>query len=241
MKKTAVGVLGIILLILFVASNFSCVSALSSGIYTDHQNAYGSTVIDIEGHPLVIFDVIHYDSGSLGTGDVFRIWRYVDIWLSPTVTVQRWVPVAIFTDIAQRISLFQIIYAATYPTSIQLVNDPSAIELSREGKSKNIHAVWNTDLVIPAEQWGPVPTHKTTVPGFTIPAGMLVFRGHGDAITGSDTSSSSLFSQVITWTGYNGDATFVCPTWDFGGPVGVNEGTYRTSIRLDATVVTTIP
>lgn len=239
MKKTGAAVLGMGLLILLAVSNFSSVSAaLPPGTYTDHQNANGETIIDVADHPLILFDAFHYDSGAFGAGDVIRIWRYIDIW-TPLGIVQRWLPVAIFTDINDRISLFDILYTG-YPTSKQLINDPSTIEVCREGKSRNIHAVWKTDLVIPEEQWGPYPGHKTTVPEFTVPAGMLVFRGHGDAVSGEDPSTGSTFSQVITWTGYYGDATFVCPTWDFGGPVGVDEGTYPTRIRIDATVVTTV-
>ncbi len=222
------------LIIVIAVSNVSFVSAaILPGTYTDHQSATGSAKIDIEGHPVIVIDGFHYDYGDLGSGDVIRIWRLFNLPIGPT-----YLPVAIFTDIPARVPLFQLIYKV-YPTSIQLVNDPSAIETVREGKSKNIHVVWKTDLVVPDELWGP-PATKTLVPGITIPPGMLVVRGHGDAFFGSSTQDTAAFSQTISGTRYYGNATFVCPTWDFGGPVGVNEGTYQTHINLDTTVVTTI-
>ena len=241
MKKTAVAVLALAMLILFAVSSFSPVSAaLAPGTYTDHQNAFGQTVIDLDGHPLIVIDGFHYDSGDLGSGDIIRIWRYADWPNPPDGPGPQWLPVAIITDIPQRMSLFPILYAG-YGTSIQLVNDPSTIETCREGKSRNIHVVWKTALEVPVTYWGPPGVPKRLVPAMTIPPGMLVFRGHGDAVSGYDPGTQHThWIQSVTWTGYFGDATFVCPTWNFGGPVGVNEGLYRTSIRTDATIVTTI-
>ena len=231
MKKVAVVVLAMALLTMFVVSNFSTVSAaLTPGTYVDHSDAVGATVIDIEGHPKIVFEVHHFDSGDLGAGDSIRIVLPVVIPTGETLNL----PIAIFTDIPGRFSLFQMIYGA-YPTSIQLV-DSSDIQACREGKSKTIMVVWKTALEIPAEQWGP-----RLVPAITIPPGRLIFRGHGDAISGSQPpASGSGWTQTVTWTGYYGNATFVCPTWGFGGPVGVNEGSYRTFVRTETTVTTTI-
>ncbi len=215
--------------------NLSSVSAaIAKGTYTDHQNALGNVLVDIEQHPSFLIDGFHYDYGDLGSGDVIRIWRYINLPIGPM-----YLPVAIFADNSQRIDLFHLIYGA-YPTSIQLIN-PSAIEVVREGSSKNVHLVWKTDLVVPDELWGPTGS-KTLVSGITIPPGMLVIRGHGDLISGTELNGGPTkpYSQTVTWTGYKGDATFVCPTWHFGGPVGVNEGVAETSMRIDATVVTTI-
>ena len=238
MKKTAVEVLGITLLILLVAYNFSSVSALSSGTYTDHQNAYGETVIDIDGHPLIIFDAFHYDSGAFGAGDVIRIWRYWE-FSGPTGPISQWLPVAIITDMPQRIDLFQVIYKG-YPTSIQLVGH-SNIQVCRI--SKTVMAVWTRALEVPDEYWGLPGTPKVLVPAMIIPAGMLVFGGHGDAISNKEDSGGQppkLYSQTIIWTGYYADAALVCLKWHFIGCVGVNEGTHSTVIRTDATVTTTI-
>jgi len=232
-KKAAIVVLATALVMSIAASSLgSVLAALAEGTYTDHQNASGTVTIDIEGLPVIVIDGWHYDSGSLGSGDVIRIWRYFTF-----PTGSRFIPVAILTDIPGRTDLFEILYAA-YPTSIQLINDPSAINIVREGKSKNIHIVWKRDLVVPDELWG--PQHNIFVPGFTIPHGMLVIRGHGEIVSGSSTSGDATFSQTVSGWGYDGDATFVCSTWEFGGPVGVNEGMYRTAIRLDVTVITTV-
>jgi hypothetical protein len=228
---------------IIAVSNFSVVSgAIAPGIYTDHQNACGEVLIDIAGHPLIVIDGFHYDYGDLGSGDVIRIWRYVDWPAPPNGPGPQWLPVAIFTDIPQRISLFQKVYAG-YGTSIQLVNDPSVIETCREGNSKNVHVVWKTALEVPITYWGPPGVPKREVPAMTVPSGMLVFRGHGDSVSGYDPgvpNNHPSWSQSADWTGYFGDATFVCPTWNFGGPVGVDEGKYPTSIRLHAIIITTI-
>lgn len=234
MKKAAIVILAMALVMSIAASSLGSVSAaLAEGTYTDHQNAQGTVTIDIEGHPVIVISGTHYDSGSLGSGDVIRIFRYFTF----PIGVSLLIPVAVLTDIPERTDLFEILYAV-YPTSIQLINDPSAINVVREGKSKNIHIVWKTDLVVPDELWG--PQHNIPVPGFTIPPGMLVIRGHGEIVSGSSTTGDATYSQTVSGWGYDGDATFVCPTWDFGGPVGVNEGTYRTNIALDVTVITTV-
>jgi len=232
-----------ILLIIFLtsivgASNFCPVSAAVATI-TEHENAFGSTIIAIEGHPQIRFDCYHFDYGTLGSGDVIRVWYYTGL-PSPLT----YVPVAIFTDNPARASFLQEFYIPPYlPTSIQLVK-PSDIETSREGNSKTIMAVWKTNLEAPSEIWGS-PGHTITVPAITIPPGRIIFRGHGDIITGTSTTvptyPGQVWTQTLTWTGYYGDATFVSPTWHFGGPVGLNEGQLRTNVRLDAMLVSTKP
>jgi len=232
MKKSTVIILALSFMVILAVSNVSPASAaIAPGTYTDHQSANGNVRIDIEGHPVITISGIHYDYGDLGSGDVIIIRRYLSGF-------GQYLPVAIITDIPQRIDLFALLYAG-YPTSIQLISDSSSIKTTREGKSKNIHVVWKTEIAVPDELWGP-PGGKILVPGFTLPPGMLIFRGHGDAFSDSSTTESASFRQTVAGAVYYGDATFVCPTWDFGGPVGVEEGTYRTKISLDTTVVTTI-
>jgi hypothetical protein len=228
-KKRVVVFLALTVLIVFLSSSFSSVSAaIAPGTYTDHQNASATVLIDIGGPYPIAIDAFHYDSGSLGAGEVIRITLHVSDTLN--------LPLAIFTDIPNRIGLFQKIYAG-YPTSINLINDPKAIDISRPGMSKTVHVVWKTDLTVPQENW-----MGNVVPTFTIPPGMLVFRGHGDVLTGSSSSGvTGKWSQTVTsFENYYRDATFVCQTWDFGGPVGVNTGVYPTLLRFDTTVVTTV-
>ncbi len=222
MKKVSFIILTLALLIVFIVSNFSSVSAVT--IVTDHFDAYGQTVIDIEGHPKIIVIGNHIDSSPLGSGDVIRIT--LPIVVGPKTY---YLPIAVFTDIPGRISQFQWLYNvySHWPTSIQLV-DSSDIEVRREGKSKTVMIVWKTALVVPDEYW------PELVPGMSIPPGRIILRGHGDSFYGSQIAPV----QNITWTGYNGNATFVCPTWDFGGPVGVDEGPYQTGVRLDGTITT---
>ncbi len=228
MKKVVVSAM--VLVILFAVATFSSASAaIAPGIYVDHTNAQGGTIIDIDGHPKIVFDGYHFDYSDLGAGDVIRILLPVVTPMGATV----YLPIGIFTDIPDRISLFQKLYAG-FNTSIQLV-DSSDIEAKREGKSKTMMVVWKTALEIPAERWP-----GGLVPAMTIPPGRLIFRGHGDAVSISSNSSGPGWSQSVTSTGYYGNATFVCPTWDFGGPVGVNEGNYRTIVRTEGTITTTI-
>jgi len=229
MKKGLAIALTLSFTIMLAVSSVSPTSAaIPPGTYTDHQDATGGVQIDIGGPEPIKIEAIHYDSGDLGSGDVIII-----LLVGESMNI----PLAVFTDIPDRVPLFQKLYQG-YPTSIQLVNDPSAIETVREGKSKNVHAVWKIALEVPQETWG-----ARTTPALTLPPGMIVFRGHGDIVSGppSTTTRPTIFTQTITLLlGYYGDATFVCPTWRFGGPVGVDEGRNPTSIFLDSTVVTTI-
>ncbi len=236
MKKVSVAVSVLVLLMAFAvfSPTFALVltpppQSVAPGVYVDHTNAQIGTLIDIDGHPRFMIDSYHFDSGDLGAGDVIRILLPVVTPGGATVNL----PIAIFTDIPGRIGMFQKIYRI-YPTSIQLV-DASDIEVRREGKSKTMMAVWKTSLEVPAEQW-----LGGLVPALTIPPGRLIARGHGDVISGSSTSSGSGWIQTASWTGYYGNATFACPTWDFGGPVGVNVGPFRTSVRTEGTITTTI-
>ena len=214
-------------------------AAISPGTYTDHQNAVAMAIIEVEGKGRLAIDIIHYDYGSLGSGDVIR----VGVVVVTSTGAEQVLPVAVFTDNPQRMPLFQAIYSR-YPTSIQLVSDPSAIEIRRCGKSLNIHGVWDIALVVPDTTWT-TPSGPNTVPGFTVPPGKLFVVGYGDVVTGFSESGSQTnplvpYYQTVTWSGHYGDATFVCPTWKFGGPVGLSEGSLRTGMRTDATVVTVI-
>ncbi len=231
-KASVIGIPFTMLLIcVFAVSNLTSVAALTTD--TAHSDAYAQTVVDIEGHPVFRIDGYHYDSGSVPfePTSTIRIWRYNPV-------LSRWLPVAFITDGS---SNAQIFYAG-YPTSFQVV-EPGIIDVRREGNSKTIRVVWNEDLEVPEEHWGPPSPDGLTFPAMTIPPGMLVFRGHGDSFirtTTSTTTSPGLATQTVTGTYYYGNATFVNPTWNFGGPVGVNEGTNQTIVRTDATAITTI-
>lgn len=208
------------------------VAPTSAVTYTDHQNAYGTVVLNIDDHPQILIDSYHIDySTTFGTGDVIRIWYN---------TTQGYLPVAVITDIPERVSFFEELYGIL-PTSIQLV-DTSAITLLREVHSKTLLAVWATTLQVPEEHWG--PTGALVTPALTIPPGLLIFKGYGGVITGSSTTIANpllgqTWNQTITWTGYYAHATLFCPAWHFFGRVGENEMQNRTAVRFDATVVST--
>jgi hypothetical protein len=226
-RKILIVALALATIMPIVFSSFGTASARVIATLADHIDAYGSTVIDVTGHPKVVVDGYHLDYGDLGSGDVIRISSYVDT----PVFGQMCVAKAIFTDIPQRANFLQQFYEPN-PTSIQLL-DPSDIRVTREGKSKTIMIVWKEALQVPEENW-----YEASAPAFTLPAGRLIFRGHGEAASYSASiSGSSGWFQTATWTGYYGDATFVCPAWHFGGPVGESEGDYRTNIHTDMTVV----
>lgn len=234
MKRASVVGITFTMFLVCVIVVSSSVAALT--ISAEHSDAFGQTLVEIDGHPVFRIDGYHYDSGSapFEPYSVIRIWRY-----SPAVS--RWVVVGYITDGPSGVSRAQIVYAG-FPTSIQLV-DSGTIDARREGNSKTIMVVWNEALEVPAEHWGPPSPGGITFPAMTIPPGRLIFRGHGDSFTSSTTTNSvppGTWTQTVTGTYYYGNATFVNPTWDFGGPVGVNEGTNRTLIRTDGTVTTTI-
>jgi len=165
---------------------------------------------------------IPHDYGDLGSGDVIRIWPLLYLPHPESPHIFQWQ----YSRHSERVDLFNIIYSA-YSTSVQLINDPSVIEVVREGRAKYVHVVWKTDLVVPEMNSGDRQQTEFWFRGITIPRGMLVTRGHGwklfwfFELQQRPIQSNCNRDQWATM----GDATFVCPTWDFGGPVGVNEGT----------------
>jgi hypothetical protein len=233
MKRTFI----VVPLTLFLASIIAISSASTVTALTDveHQTAYGSTVISINGHPQILFDGFHLESSDIGAGDVIKIWYYTGL-PSPMT----YLPIAIFTDIPSHISFFRELYG-NLPTSIQLV-DSSSISAFRLGNTKIITVFWKIALEVPDEHWG--PKGAIVVPSMSIPPGLIIFKGHGDAIPGSSTSYPNplygqTWTQTVTWTGYSADALFMCPNWHFGGLVGENEGQYQTNIRTYSTITST--
>ena len=222
--KILITVLSLAAIIVFTASSLNTVSAQEP--FTEHMNAYGSTVLNIAGHPHLLIDAYHFDSGEFGSGDALRVFYYQETPSGPMFQ-----NVAVFTDIPNRVPFLQQLVASN-PTSIQLVST-SNLEVSREGKSKTIMIVWKTPLQVPTETW------EAPIPAFTIPPGRLILRGHDEPVPGSDTKLGGNWLQTLTWTSYSANATFACPTWHFGGPVGENDGQNPTTIFIDATLVST--
>ncbi len=211
-------------IITIASSSLDPASARIIQTFTEHMNALGSTIINVRGQQILI-DAYHFDSGEFGSGDALRILCYQDTPIGPVLQV-----VAVFTDMPQRVNLLSQFYQST-PTSTQLV-DPSDLQVCREGNSKTIMVVWETALEVPTETWW-----SGVISAFSIPPGRLVFRGHGDTISGSSTGTGAGgWIQTITWTGYYGNATFICPTWHFGGPVREIEGN-PTVVYTDATLI----
>lgn len=222
-RKILIVVLTLAAIMVLTVSGFDKAAALES--FTEHMSAYGSTVIDIEGHPQLLIDAYHFDWGEFGSGDVLRVFYY-----QQTPSGNMYQNVAVYTDMPERASFLQQLFGSN-PTSIQLVS-ASDLEVSRQGKSKTIMIVW-APLEVPTEEnWPGGPIN-----GFTVPAGRLIVRGHGQAISGTGTQLSDGWLQILNWNGYFGDATFVCPTWHFGGPVGENDGNNPTTIYTDATLI----
>lgn len=215
-------VLSLATIIIITASSFNTVFALVS--FTEHMSAYGSTVINIAGHPHLLIDAYHFDSGEFASGDVLRVFYYQETSQGPMFQ-----NVAVFTNMPDRVPFLQQLFVST-PTLIQLVS-ASDLEVSRKGNSKTIMIVWKTPLQVPTETWeGPIPE-------FIVPPGRLILRGHGETVYGGDTKTSDNWLQTLTWKSYYANATFACPTWHFGGPVGENDGQNPTTIFTDATLV----
>jgi hypothetical protein len=219
--KILMAVLALAAIIIITASSFNTVSALES--FTEHMDAYGSTVINIAGHPNLLIDAYHFDSGEFGSGDVLRVFYYQETSLGPMYQ-----NVAVFTDMPDRVPFLQQLFVST-PTSVQLVS-ASDLEVSREGNSKTIMIVWKTPLQVPAETW------EGSIPAFTVPPGRLILRGHDDSTSGTLTDLSANWFQILIWTGYYANATFACSTWHLGGPVGETDGQNPTIIYTDATL-----
>ena len=216
-------VLALLAIITITTSSFNNVSALE---FTEHINAYGSTIINIADHPTLLIDAYHFDFSDFGQGDVLRIFYYQDTLFGPIFQ-----NVAVFTNIPDRFTFLQKLFISS-PTSVQLVST-SDLEVRREGKSKTIMIVWKTSLDVPTETaWlgGPIQA-------FNVPPGRLNLRGHGNIISGQLSELSGNWLQILKWTGYNGNATFTCPTWHFGGPVGENGGNNPTIIYTDASLI----
>jgi hypothetical protein len=93
-------VLALTAIMIITAPSFSTVSALES--FTEHLNAYGSTVLNIAGHPHLLIDAYHFDSGEFGSGDVLRVFYYQETPLGPMFQ-----NVAVFTDMPDRFPFLQ--------------------------------------------------------------------------------------------------------------------------------------
>ncbi len=225
-RKTFILLLALTGIIIVAASSFDTASARIIETFTEHMDAYGSTSISVDGLPQILIDAYHFDSGKFGSGDVLRIWCWQDTPIGPVLQ-----NVAVFTDMPDRADFLAQMFRFT-PTSIQLISS-AELDVSREGNSKTVMAAWKTALQVPAETWWP-----GEIPAFTIPPGRLVFRGHGEDVSGTFTKAGSGgWIQTLTWTGYYGNATFICPSWRFGGPVGENGEESQTIVYTNATLV----
>lgn len=216
-------VMTFMVIIVMTFSSFGNVFALES--YSEQMNAYGSSVINIAGHHQLLIDAYHFDTGDFGSGDVLRVFYYQNTTLGPIFR-----NVAVFTDMPDRITFLQQLSLNTN-TSVQLVDDFD-LDVRREGKSKVIMIVWKQPLEVPTENW-----YSEEIQGFAVPPGRLILRGHGNVISGNLFELSNNWLQILTWEGYYADATFVCPSWHFGGPVGENDGENPTIIYTNATLL----
>jgi hypothetical protein len=223
-QKTSIVVLTLAAIMIMAFSSFNNVSAQET--FTEHMSAYGATMIDIPGHPQILIEAYHFDSGHFGSGDVLRIF-YNQETTSGNVLQN----VAVYTDMTDRIPFLQELSGQS-PTSIQSVS-ASHLEVKKEGNSKTIMIVWKTPLEVPTEENWPAGQ----INGFTIPPGRLILTGHSHAVSGYATEISADWTQTLTWTSYYAKAAFVCPTWHFGGPVGENSGQNPTIIYKSATLV----
>jgi hypothetical protein len=229
MKKNFVISVTLAVFLVVIVSASSLAPALAASA-VDHANAAGSAVIEIAGQPKIEFFVTHYDWGDNGAPrDLIRVF----IWMAP---LNRYAPVAYFTDNSQSVDHYKIV-VAPYPTAVVLV-DKWDIQVFRIGKA--VFAYWTVPLVVPEEKWiGPSPTPPIVTPAFTIPPGGIIFKGFGDKQTGTETVSGLKYTQTTSWTAYYAHATLVCPQWHYCGNVGESEGSFATMINTDKLVTTT--
>jgi hypothetical protein len=225
MKKNFVITSTLAVLLVVIVSASSLAPALAQTSVVDHANAAGSAVIEIAGQPKIRFLVTHFDWGDNGAPrDLIRIF----IWIAP---LNKYVPVAYFTDNSQSVDHYKIVIAP-YPTAVVLV-DKWDIQVFRIGKA--VFAYWTVPLVVPEEKWGPSVTAA-----FTIPPGGLIFNGFGDKQTVTEEPYLGLkCRQDTTWTGYCAHATLICPQWHYFGNVGESEGEFATMINTVKLVTTT--
>jgi hypothetical protein len=201
---------------------------LAETTYYDHANATGTTVIDLKNHqPRLMILAEHYDRGDHGKGDALTIF----LWAAPLNT---WIAVAGITDNPEGFDYSKTLYgqSSLIANNLELVKT-CQLQVGRIGKA--VFACWTNSLT--ATITGPW-IGILGVTSVTLPAGCLMFLGYGQAI--SDTTILPLptgYTFTIQTIGFMADATLLCPSWHYFGPVGSSSMPTKIGVDVDATVV----
>jgi hypothetical protein len=209
----------------FIVSAASVAPALAASTDTEHLATTGVAFVDVSGHPQIMITFAHFDWGDHGPGNSIGIWE----WFPP---LNRMMIVAWIRNAEGQYNWAKELVSGM-PTLVQQVKG-CQLQVYRVGKVAT--AVWTFAIVVPEEKWvSPAGTYVT--PAVTVPPGCLLLKGYDDVRTGVESAAyPSGWSGSTPWTGFSAHATFMCPSWHYCGPVGLN---VDNQVRVDATATLT--
>jgi hypothetical protein len=208
-KKLVLGTimtLSLITLVLAATVN----TALAVITKTEHMKAAGTSIIDVPGHPKILIVAQHMGQSDFYKGDADRINLFV-VFTTPTGGTGLRL-VSAYEDNPERWAFSQQVGGG--PPGTRPLVEKGQIQIFRI--CKVVFVYWKIPLVMPATSAaGPLPA----TPEITLPPGLLVFRGYGDAeSSGGVANFPSGWKSTTETTGYDAKATLFCPDWHYWGP-----------------------
>ncbi|MCW4030304.1 MAG: hypothetical protein NWE92_11730 [Candidatus Bathyarchaeota archaeon] len=187
--------------------------------YCDHATRSGFATINLPEHqPAITVAVLHYDRGDNGVADYLEVDTYSPI-------MKMLVPVAIVTDSEVTATfLREFVYKGLPVATNIILVDSCDLQVCRVGRM--VFAYWSD----------PIVGISVVTPQVTLPPGGLMFRGYGNAESNNvvwnlpNGVTLSMDSMV-----FDAHATFVCPTWNYYGPVGDGDTTMGFNVKQVAT------
>ena len=176
----------------------------------EHVDIGGVSIIDVPGHPNIMITASHMDQSNFYTGSAVRIMLFVST--APSGIGPPFKFVVAYENNPERYAFSQQVGG-----SIQLLNLVNKDQIQVLGKDKTAIVYWTVPLTVPATTVNPF---GAATPAVTIPPGWLLLQGYGDTFSNAQ---STTYPSLWTWnyqtTVYNAKSTFICPDWQYFGPV----------------------
>ena len=176
----------------------------------EHVDIGGVSIIDVPGHPNIMITASHMDRSNFYSGSAVRIMLFVST--APSGIGPPFKFVVAYENNPERYAFSQQVGG-----SIQLLNLVNKDQIQVLGKDKTALVYWTVPMAAPATTTNPF---GAATPAVTIPPGWLLLQGYGDT---QSNAQSTTYPSLWTWnyqtTVYNAKSTFICPDWQYFGPV----------------------
>jgi hypothetical protein len=181
---------------------------LSETTYTEPDHAGGNCIIDVPGYTMIRLLFTGHATSDYYDGKADRIQVNVHTGQFTPAGLPVFKAVSAYEDNPTR-NLFSI---GLVTGQVQNLVEPGQIQILRVGKNNTIMVHWNIPLFAPATG-GANPT-----PEVTVPPGMLLLQGYGEALSGSTAltaigNTGWKYSTESTY--YSAKATFFCEEWNY--------------------------